>query len=637
MQYLPLGFSYHEKRSQIYEQFRKEHNPSYLYGNEDSPHPWSVIWILYNDYFVENNYVVCTKENKVIFSTPIYNAHVVIGHLHVLQGDVKRAIEEVGEPWFDFEPQFNFDQIIKHYKVAVPKEEKDNGQLKLLTNALEILDSPGGKLVVIGGGGPYYGTSGLTYHSIGEIDKTRKIEIYDPVDVPGHIENVTVKAEYFDYDTNKVFSDVTHVIDDAYYPENCDVSHPDHYLIDDIPMGYNGKFVVAVENNFQILVATPRSHSNHNYTWVLGGGEIQKLKDKVVVYGTSGKYGPYDRARIKKYFSSWIVMPSTKFKNSANYEKLKRIFPNAAITVKAVESNDMYKDAEIREQHFYTGNEKRAYFKSNLIPLCGLECMLCHYVHKASHRMRVHVNQIRDLFVKVGNVSCLPYKHKNKTYAINLLSQYCRRWSEEKMIVAEMQRKTNYTDKAILGMLDFMVRHGKVKRLHAYDGIRYVKHIYLGNENFLPPSQLKNFLIGLSAYYDSYLIGDYVSGEGQHMLYVGNNHFSQAVGVVPIDMPMKVLVQYEITHEVHDGYTRVLLRKDVKRKLKPYVDFFKELSRWIIDEVEWELDSIRWSNKVLYFDGTMNQELMLLVRGEDRKILSDLLSRMNREYGVKVF
>jgi hypothetical protein len=566
MQRLLDGYVFHPRKNSIFQEFCKEFG---LKISISMITPLASLWVLNNDYVIDNGYLFAMFEKMQIFCTPVLNVDAVFSIVHLNKGNLTKVKEVITDTWCDFDVVDSFESVLPHYRRGMPVAKEENGQLKLLVNALETIDSPNGKVVVIGGGGPYHVVSGLSYYSISEEVKTLNFEVYDPLDEPYMEKNYCVIDDFFDYSSKTVRPDVKYVIDDAYKTDTTECTFPPGELIDEIYPGYVGKFVVVVKHGVQCIVATPGSHKNHSYNHVLGGGEIDKSSSKVRIYGTSGTYGPYDRAKILQYFPLYEVYPATIFTNSSSYENLRRIFPNASISIKAL-PHEKYEGALIKKQLYYKGGEQRAYWKCNTIPEIGVECAVCHISTYAQKRLKITDDQYRSIFVKVGGRDCIPHKHYKKKSVMSLILMYARRLNEERLIITEITRKYGYEEVTVRSVLSHLVRSGDLVLHRSYDGVRYLNYKHFPPDRVIPPTRHQEQVLILSHVLNVSLTGQ-MSEPGKELGYVGDQFVPYATMVIPLNADIYTLKKYELSHDLVHGRIRLLIKKDYPRDVKKII------------------------------------------------------------------
>jgi len=331
-----------------------------LFGSKSAPPIWAAIWPLFGNYRIEGDYVSMLVQEREEFRTYRDNVDTACTYFIKNLSEIEKVFMVFQDPLEDIEVGESFENLVPHFKLSEPKSKHEDGQLKVLMNAFEVLDSPLANVVVIGGGGPMYAVSGLTYHAIAESTPMSTWTVYEPLDLPLKTSNLEIKAEYFNYDSEEVHTNVTHVIDDAYFTTFQDTSWGDYKVIDTTSDGYVGKVTFIKRAHGVIMKPTPGGHSacGETESRVVGGGNVNKRNKPPMMYGTSDKYGPYDFVSCTKSFPEWLIMRSVMFKNKRQFERLKKKFPNAAITTKAFK-DDYGPDVERRTQHYYGGNEER--------------------------------------------------------------------------------------------------------------------------------------------------------------------------------------------------------------------------------------------------------------------------------------
>lgn len=529
-------------------------------GSLSWPQMWCSAWVLFRDFYVENDRVICMVGEKFVFSTPVHNVDLFVSFLHANGGDLLATVNFFDDLNYEYDVGESFTVNLHHYKKGVPEVGEQKGQLKLLVNAFEVLDKPKGNVLVLGGGGPYYATAGLTYHALAEALPNMNFLLYDPLEVAGKCGNLEIRAECFKYD-NEIIPYPDFIIDDVYTLEPAIVEWEDGPVIDRIPPAYVGKFIIDKQGKNYVLVATPGTHSNHSCFNVRGGGSIDKRTEPIQIFGTSGKYGPYDDNLLRKKFSSWRVLMSQKFENVKNYEYLVDKYPRAAITTKALFTD--YKESVIRSQHHYAGNERRAFFNCHLIPENGWECVVCHYVNWVARRWEVDTEVVRKLYVQVGGHSCKPHKHKTKVHVSFLLDQYARKWAPVDVVVEEVSRKTCYSAATVRSFMELKVRKGDLKVFKTYDGDRFANYKYTRPPSVVKNTDLQGFLLIMANLLGvKNFSGDYVVlGNGKLSGYVGSKYCNYAQIVVPVGMSSEDLHKLEVDYQLIEGPIRVFVDK----------------------------------------------------------------------------
>jgi len=589
---------------------------------------WAGLWVIFGDYVIEGDYVVMMVESEYIFATRRCNVDAAVSFLYYNKCDYSLVLGVLDDPFGEIGVGESFLVRLDHIKIGEPSTTRESGQMKCCINAFEILDTPDANLVVIGGGGPMYTSSGLTYHAIAEEVPSIKMTIYDPVEVPSQVGLVKVCAEYFDYDTDKVDNTVTHVIDDAYRVQALPCQWEEREMVDLIHEGYVGKFVVVVKNNVYALIATPGHHTNHEYTHVMGGGEINKQLTPVLLFGTSGAYGPYDCRVIQRAFPKWYILDSQVFTNCRQYEQLKKIFPKAAITIKAL--REEYVGAVRRKQHYYVGNEERAYYNATLIPSVGLRCVVCHYVAAVSSRLKIPPERVRKIIVRVGGQDCQPHFHKVKCYADNLINQYARKWAPRKVIIEELVRKLGVTEQSVRSLMALKEQNGTIYFYKSYDGDRCARYKYAPVQSPIMVDQLENICLMMSYLYNFQVIGNYMSGRSDFKLYVGAEYVPYVEVVIPVEMSAVAYHKYETTHEYVEGVVRMFVFKGYFFEKKLMADLYDILVPY--KGRAWRFDNgIRLGVSQLNYDGTGHLAVIKNLSRAEKIILKGIPARVAKQ------
>lgn len=339
---------------------------------------------------------------------------------------------------------------------------------------------------------------------------------------------------------------MTYVIDDVYHEVDSTVKWKPRKIIDRVPVGYNGKFVVALQQGIYVVVATPGSHTNHNYRdAIMGGGIIQK-QEVTTISGGSTTYGGFDKEFMQSQFPTWKVQSATTYTNDVRFEQLKIIFPNAAITTKALQQGQ-YKNAEIVPQFFYEGVEKRAYYKCNRVRQ-KLQCVICNYVRESSLRLHVSQQAIRDAFVQVGGADCMPHSCKSKKYAIETVLQYARKHTTLKVVVSALKQVFHYTDLTVYSLIQLASYRG-VRVVDDYDGKRLTMQPHIPN-SILPQDMKESPIAYLKWIFKAQIVGDVMMGDEKELKINVTSEYDPYYKVVfPVDMDQQNMIKHEIGYD----------------------------------------------------------------------------------------
>jgi len=593
-EYSPTGFALSAYAQEEFSEFVTNLNvqiaPEIAHGSLSCLPVWAALLVLTHDYEIQHKYVVIKSKmspTAYICVLSKINVDSVITFFATNKCDYVKTFLLFDDIYSDFEFGEDFEHHLKHCKkgVSLPPTNM-SGQLKLLVNAITLIDRSKGTVVVIGGGGPFYVTSGLSYHALAEMLPEMQFLIYDPLETYSvHADkpsNVTVFSQFFDYDQKKSYPDVNYVIDDVYYEVPAPLTRwTDRPVRDQIHEGYKGKFVVVVQKGEYVLIPTPQSHSNTYHTWIMGGGEIDKTSRPFRVYSSSGKFGPYDKEVIKKVGGNWIIDDSRVFTNLLQYNSLKSIFPNAAITMKALVANMKdYENCEIRDQYFYSGPEKRLYYNSRPMSFEGVQCVTCHFVRGMMRRLNVIESDARLLFVKVGGHSCQSFSHATKIHVSFEIKQLARKWAPKSFVVKEICRKYNYTEATVLSLLALKESAGELKLYKSYDGGRYGHVKYQRPPKFIARDKMTYFLKGLSFFLKCCFSGLSPVVGGPLNGYYGP-HFRWYMDVIiPVDYDSKMLSDLEPSHTIYETPIRMFIRKDAVLNLENVRRVVEALCGW---------------------------------------------------------
>lgn len=532
-----------------------------LSGSERFPSIWMGIWPLFGQYRILGDEVQMMNNDKLIYEMGKENVDAIVSYAIRNLSRLREVLLIAEDPMGDIAEGENFDLYCSHLSRGNVKVAKEDGQLKNLSNALEIIDDPKACVVVIGAGGPAYSVAGLTYQALAKEMPQATFELYDPLELSSTDGNVTVNGFKFDYDSIPR-SYVTHVIDDSYRPKPEDIEWPDMDIVDKVSPNYKGKITfVKVMGEIGIFETREKHGKGYSEEKILGGAEIDKTKDPVIIHGFSGKYGGYDSKKLQKAFPQWFIMTSQSFTNSEQYERLKCIFPNAKITIKAL--RETYKDAVIRSQFFYDGNEKRAYYKCNLINYHGNMCLICHYVVMMKRRLGISEAAARLIFVKVGGRSCTSYRCRKKIYYYNMIKEYARKNTPVEVVVDDLERRTNMSRYTIRQMISMGVQCGDLKQYKAYDGDRIGRFPMVMENTVMCPNMYSNH-VNLLLYMSGYqLVGDDIRGHSERLLYEGSSYIPYAEIVVLKGSGLTTYIDYEKTHSFREGALRIFLFKEL--------------------------------------------------------------------------
>jgi len=517
----------HPQHSSIFKQFANGR-----IGSSSMPPLWAASWIVENQFLFDDQ-VYCMQENMVVFE--MTKMMVDIFFSLVKDNGYEKALLLSEDLSLIAEPKYDFRFVLEHKHI-----EKENGQLKLLTNMLDTLDGDISKILVIGGGGPPYCQSGMSYECLQILDKP--IVVYDPMEISRVDKNITWIGEPYDYKT--VVSGVSHIIDDVYIESNKErnIEWISESFKNNVSYHYSGKISFLKQHDCIIAVETPHKHEG---VGIIGGGHIVYNGTQQVVYGSSSGYGGYDYKFLRKY-TVWIVVPSSAYHNAETFKWLVANYPTAKISAKALRKIS-YKGI-IADQHYYTGNEQRVYHRVD--PIVSKICTLCDYVKQASMRLHITEAQVRDMFVKVGSAACGTYPFRKKKYLINLARNMASKHSLLNDIVEVVQHQGHHNEITAKSLVMTLVSSYECSVVE-YDKRQYLvpRHIQYV-ESMLPRHMDYDKLIYLSYVFQGRVIGDVSLGRGDARIAYTSERSTLPV-VASSSMPAHEKIFMETTHKYY--------------------------------------------------------------------------------------
>jgi len=452
----------------------------------------------------------------------------------------------------------NFVSYLKDHR---PDPLEKSGQLKLLCNALDVIDVPEVNLVVIGSGGPSHSRSGASYVHLMPLLKGKAV-LYDPYEVSQKVKMekcvVEFKSAFFHYN-EKRDETVTHVIDDSY---DIDVVRKEEdkpelkKLVYDFSDGYVGPFVV-VEKYDTCFLMSCTSHKDKKDLSPSGGGHTYFLNGEMVIYGSSNTFGPYNSLVIKRLLPEAVVKPPTAFSVKGKMEKLMKIFPKAIISTKFLRNQvKTTQYTEVVDQHFYDGLEQREYYRVKAVkPNTNRHCFVCGVAKLASVRLKIPEEKIINLFALVGGYSCDSKKGVKKKHVRGEVLVLAKTWTVLSEALELLESKYHWKPHVLRQLVRSMAVLGQILIIKSgpYERLALPCHTIDSKVSLNLSTTLDMRMKTLIKKYEiTVSMGEYsrriFKAEKEKILYVGPE-YNPGMDVVYVTKPtVQLMAKYEKTH-----------------------------------------------------------------------------------------
>jgi len=532
---------------------------------------WYAYWIIIGgDYDIREGTVYFLSDGYEIMSMRKELVDFFVYHWYENSPDV--AYQLSLDPFCDIAVSHSFEQ----YKPKeVPPYEK--GQLKLFSNALEVVDRNKVNLIVIGSGGSPYTRSGQSYVHLASL-VTGSIVCYDSWEIDQVINvgstTLTYKGGFFEYTGDPDYS-VTHVIDDSYTPTVINQKDDKRIgtIVDSIPHHYNGSFVVKARGHKEIELFPCYEHKDVSSGDVLGGGFIFDMGGLLRVYGASTHWGPYNAPVLRRLLppDKYIVEDATEFNVDGKITALQSLFPNAIISTKCFPSTKVPRNCVMKVQRFYAGAETRIYFGTNFLP-DGLDshCDLCNMIQGASDRLQCSKDSLFNIIHSISGYSCRPRPMVRKKHIRGMILALARVWMEYDSVISIVSERMHITPSLVHEFITAMESR-KTLELRVVD---YCTRVTLKTSKIVPsipvPHRVnKKFMASMEyiarIYGCSSIVGQCskrVCGDNDRLMHVTDSYVPSAPVVVLRPLSIAIAVQYERTHDsFRHGFETVFVLK----------------------------------------------------------------------------
>jgi hypothetical protein len=551
-----------------------------------SPQPWFAYWMIdKQEYEIDNGIVICKYKGQIIFTLDKDLSDFFV--MMYFENGPLHAVKCMMDPFLippNVVPSLSYYLKDNEDK----KEEEVNGQLKLLCNALEVIDQPEVHALIIGSGGAEFSRSGSSYLHLAQHLKGT-MTLYDPYEVTQKVQvkdlSMYYQSQMFTY-AGVPNESVTHVIDDSYDMVESQ-SEPDDphllYGVTDITYPYCGSFVV-IKRFDTLYMMQCKSHADMRDRKPIGGGRCYSYDKKVVVYGSSNNFGPYNEMTMKRLFPQYEVETPTTFCVEKKMEKLKYLYPNARISTKYLQRQKPTEGCKVVDQYFYEGTEMREYCRCDPIPFTHGHCRICNLKAVASQRLKIDIAHMHTLFALVGGFSCVSRPMIGKQHMIGEIMVMAKTWSRRERVVSIICSKYHCSEELVSTAIEVLIRSGKLC------AVTYATNVRLA----LPASLLDKEVSNSWQYRDEelwnrlaleYGIGKmmgYVQEtlcDSDRIMYIGEEYCSEAYIAILVRPQVYVCAQYENTHDLvrHYGMEVFRHRSHLNKRLEKALPILEEV------------------------------------------------------------
>ena len=383
-------------------------------------------------------------------------------------------------------------------------------------------------------------------------------------------------SKFFDYN-GPVDKTVTHVIDDTYTEKEIIDQEDDlsfKKLIHNIPMNYNGSFVVVKEwSTYKLLIC--ENHVDLYHMQPIGGGRVSSYGGVQMIHSSSSNFGPYNKRVIDRLCSDFEVKLPTVFCVNGKMQALRVQFPNAIISTKHF-SDTIVGDWEIVSQKFYHGLEQRAYYGVKKFSYTHHHCDLCSIVEESAGRLGVDQEVIRDMFISSGGYTCKPSKMVKKRYIKGAVIAMAKSWMVRSDVVRYISDRFKVHESLVETIIDALIHHEVIVVIGVSAGVSRLALRCIDHQSHMAtfPSNMEKKLKTIAIEYKvGRITGRYavaIDTDISDYMYVGSD-YDPLASVVYVEGPTSyVMIQYEKSH-----YTRChgKIQVFVKQEFKPQEEY----------------------------------------------------------------